>query len=170
MGFLNSLEKWVTNVENNAKKLDDSLEKWATNVENNTKKIDNWIDKNFPKEPVKNEEKKYSSNDLLEIIKRKFDSLFKERILKKAKSLRSSTSHFEENLSSNITYSKIEEITDNCRYDLSDKQYKILIKGKAAGLDDYDSLTSIFNFDVCIIIDDSSTYIVDYIKVKTWWD
>lgn len=146
MGFWDKLEAWANNVETNAKKFED--------------KADAFVDKHFKEEPVV-----FSKAELLEKTKRNFNSIFTEKMLTKAKTLRPLTTHFWRSLSENITFSVIDQLEKPLYTNLSEMQYKIVIKGLAVGEDDYNCSTGDFKFDVCIIIDQYSNYVIDDIKI-----
>ena len=145
MGFWDKLEAWADKVDSSYKKFE--------------KKADAFLDKHFEEEP-----EVFSKTELLAKVKRNFDSIFTEKMLTKAKSLRPSTTHFWKNLSDNITFSTIEPLEKPLYTNLSETQYKIVIKGLAVGEDDYNSSTGDFKFDVCIIIDQYANYAIDDIK------
>ena len=122
MGFWDKLEAWAEKVEKNAKKFEE--------------KADTFLDKLF-----KEERQEYTSCGLLNNVKDSFDRIFTEKILAKAKIFRSTTTHFYQALSKNITFSTIEELAEVKCDNLTTPQYQVIIKGASVGEDDYNSST-----------------------------
>lgn len=148
MGFWDKLEAWADKVEKNAKKFEE--------------KADKFLDKNFPEE-----KEEFTSYGLLNLTKKNFDGIFSDKILQKAKNIRSTTTHFYQSLSKDITFSTIEELENAPYNNLATPQYKIIIKGLTVGQDDYNSATATFKFDVCVIIDKYSSYFIESVLVDT---
>ena len=148
MGFWDKLEAWAEKVEKNAKNFED--------------KANSFLEKNFPEE-----REEFTSYGLLDNIKKRFNGIFTEKILVKVKSIRSNTTHLDKPLNEGITYATIEELEKSLNPNLATPQYKITIKGLTAGEDDYNSTTGVFKFDVYVIIDKYSDYVIDSIYVNT---
>ena len=127
-------------------------------------KANNFLKKNFPEE-----REEYTSYGLLNKTKNNFNGIFANKMLVRAKELHSNTTHFYRSLNEDITFSDIQELEEPKYNNLAQPQYKITIKGITEGQDDYNCSTVTIKFDVCVIIDKYSDYIIDSICVRERW-